>query len=256
MNTVATKPDLPTAKIVEDVLTRGDLKDLTPEQRSFYYIEVCNSLGINWRTRPFEYLTLNGRLVLYAKRDAADQLRRIHGISVEIVGRELVDGLLIVTAHAKDKDGRSDEDYGVVAFKGGASEIAANLMMKAVTKAKRRVTLSISGLGFLDETEVSPPAGKPKLISKTQRQELRDLAEKVEARMPDYLDHLSERWDMEISKVGDIPISHFDDAMALLRLKEDAMAKVQNQFAGAGGGDAEGMVEPSSAEGSELAHDQ
>ena len=28
--------------------------------------------------------------------------------------------------------------------------------MKAVTKAKRRVTLSISGLGFLDETEVEP----------------------------------------------------------------------------------------------------
>ena len=27
-------------------------------------------------------------------------------------------------------------------------------MMKAVTKAKRRVTLSISGLGLLDETEV------------------------------------------------------------------------------------------------------
>ena len=26
--------------------------------------------------------------------------------------------------------------------------------MKAITKAKRRVTLSISGLGFLDETEI------------------------------------------------------------------------------------------------------
>ena len=29
-------------------------------------------------------------------------------------------------------------------------------MMKAITKAKRRVTLSISGLGLLDETEVGP----------------------------------------------------------------------------------------------------
>jgi len=39
-------------------------------------------------------------------------------------------------------------------------EARANLMMKAETKAKRRVTLSICGLGMLDETEVEslPPA--------------------------------------------------------------------------------------------------
>ncbi len=35
-----------------------------------------------------------------------------------------------------------------------SGEAGANLMMKAVTKAKRRVTLSICGLGMLDETEV------------------------------------------------------------------------------------------------------
>jgi hypothetical protein len=34
-------------------------------------------------------------------------------------------------------------------------EARANTILKAVTKAKRRVTLSISGLGFLDETEVA-----------------------------------------------------------------------------------------------------
>jgi hypothetical protein len=33
-------------------------------------------------------------------------------------------------------------------------EARANAMMKAETKAKRRVTLSICGLGMLDETEV------------------------------------------------------------------------------------------------------
>ena len=40
-------------------------------------------------------------------------------------------------------------------FRKGAGEIQANLAMKAVTKAKRRVTLSICGLGFMDETEVA-----------------------------------------------------------------------------------------------------
>jgi hypothetical protein len=42
------------------------------------------------------------------------------------------------------------------------AEDRANTILKAVTKAKRRVTLSICGLGFLDETEVEdiPAAAK------------------------------------------------------------------------------------------------
>lgn len=59
-----------------------------------------------------------------------------------------------IHVQATDKDGRIDEDYGVVAVGSLAGEALANLSMKAVTKAKRRVTLSICGLGMLDETEV------------------------------------------------------------------------------------------------------
>ncbi len=65
------------------------------------------------------------------------------------------------TAHAQatlyDEEGRerTDEDIGSLAcpdtMKGEALAIAS---MKAVTKAKRRVTLSICGLGMLDETEL------------------------------------------------------------------------------------------------------
>jgi len=42
----------------------------------------------------------------------------------------------------------------VVSIAGLRGEAASNAVMKAVTKAKRRVTLSICGLRFLDETEV------------------------------------------------------------------------------------------------------
>ena len=35
-------------------------------------------------------VTLNGKLRLYAKRDATDQLRANKGISIQIVGRDLV----------------------------------------------------------------------------------------------------------------------------------------------------------------------
>jgi hypothetical protein len=47
------------------------------KQRTEYYTRLCSSLGLNPLTQPFEYLTLNGKLVLYAKRAGADQLRKI-----------------------------------------------------------------------------------------------------------------------------------------------------------------------------------
>jgi len=43
---------------------------------------------------------------------------------------------------------------GALSLKGLNAEDRANAIMKAETKAKRRVTLSICGLGFLDESEI------------------------------------------------------------------------------------------------------
>lgn len=149
--------------IIESVIAKGDLSRLTVDERNIYYREVCRSVGLNPLTQPFAYITLNGKLTLYAKRDAADQLRKNNGISIEIVSQDASDGLLTVHVRAKDKSGRLDEDLGVVSFpetlKG---EARANAILKAVTKAKRRVTLSISGLGFLDETEVEDIPGTKK----------------------------------------------------------------------------------------------
>ena len=54
---------------VEQVVLMGDLVRLTPGQRVNYYRRVCESLGLNYLTRPFEYITLNGKLTLYARRD-------------------------------------------------------------------------------------------------------------------------------------------------------------------------------------------
>ncbi len=145
---------------MERVMVLGDLSPLTPTQRSEYYMRVCQSVGLNPYTKPFAYIRLNNKLTLYALRDCADQLRRLRGISIEIVDRKLTDGFLSVHVRATDKDGRRDEDYGVVPVSATlAGEAGANLIMKCLTKAKRRVTLSICGLGLLDETEVATIAG-------------------------------------------------------------------------------------------------
>ena len=230
MSLPAKKVDAPlsTEQKLRDLIHRGDLSKLSLEQQDAYVEKICALTGLNPWTRPFEFLYLNGKLTLYAKRDAADQLRKINGISIEIIGREFKDGLFIVHAHAKDKNGRTDEDFGVVAFKGGATEIAANLMMKAVTKAKRRVTLSISGLGFLDETETGDQQrDRPATISKEQIDKLRTLAREVDANMPDYLDHLGDKWEMDIAKVADIPVSHYDDAVDWLEKKRAALEALE-----------------------------
>ncbi len=139
---------------IENVLINGDLATLKPEERVIYYNRVCESTRLNPLTRPFEYIKLNGKLTLYARKDCTDQLRAVHGISIRITGREKIGDVYIVTASATSKDGRCDESTGAVNISGLKGEAMANAFMKAETKAKRRVTLSIAGLGLLDEHEV------------------------------------------------------------------------------------------------------
>jgi hypothetical protein len=140
---------------------QGDLSKLDPQQRVQYYRKVCESMGLNPYTRPFDYILLNGKLTLYAKKDCTEQLRKINGVSIESLEDKFVDDLYIVKAFAKTKDGRTDASTGAVTIGHLKGEAKANAIMKAETKAKRRVTLSISGMGLVDETELeSIPSAK------------------------------------------------------------------------------------------------
>lgn len=170
---------------LEQVLIEGNLAKLTPSQRVNYYKSVCESIGLNPLTKPFDYITLNGKLTLYAKRDASDQLRRRDRINVEIVGRDTSDDLYMVTARATTPDGRADESIGAVAVAGLAGEARANALMKAETKAKRRVTLSICGLGFLDETEIDSVEATPVVQRPQTRQQAPPATD--DTSQPDYI---------------------------------------------------------------------
>jgi len=145
--------------IVEEVVVSGDLAKLNPAQRVQYYNRVCESLGLNPFTKPFDYITLNGKLTLYARKDATEQLRRIQRISITGLDAKSVDDLYIVNATAMTPDGRIDQATGAVNVGGLKGEAKANAIMKAETKAKRRVTLSICGLGWTDESEVDSIPG-------------------------------------------------------------------------------------------------
>jgi hypothetical protein len=147
------KPPREALAQLEQVVIQGNLANLSENERIGYYARVCESLGLNPLTRPFEYITLNGKLTLYARKDATDQLRDLHGVTIDRLERERSDDLQIVTAYAKDRYGRTDSSIGAVSIKGLSGEALANALMKAETKAKRRVTLSIVGLGWMDEVE-------------------------------------------------------------------------------------------------------
>lgn len=146
---------------IEKVLMQGNLSELNPEQRLTYYKQVCESLGLNPLTKPFEYINLSGKLTLYATRACTDQLRKINKVSVRIMDRQMAEGLYIVTAQATDAHGRLDESTGATSIAGLKGDALANSIMKAETKAKRRATLSICGLGFLDESEVEGAINAP-----------------------------------------------------------------------------------------------
>lgn len=151
---IATPDQNKNLSVIEQVVVQGDLSKLTPIERVTYYKKVCESMGLNPLTKPFDYILLGGKLTLYARKDCTEQLRKIHGVSIEDLQKQVIDDIYIVNAKARDRSGRTDESTGAVNIGNLKGEAKANAIMKAETKAKRRVTLSICGLGWCDETEI------------------------------------------------------------------------------------------------------
>lgn len=154
---------------VESALVKNDISKLSDVERMAYYNAVCESVNLNPLTKPFAFLSLQGKVVLYATKDCTEQLRKIHGVSTQIVSHGVKDDCYEVHIKAKDKTGREDEDISLIPLGGSKGADLANLKMKAITKAKRRVTLSICGLGVLDvsELETIHPSAK-KMTSNPQ----------------------------------------------------------------------------------------
>lgn len=142
------------AKAVESIALRGDLSGLSGAERARFYVQMCEGLGLNPHAQPFAFLKLNGKEVFYATRGATDQLAAIHKLNREIIdGPRVIDlaGTKLVYASCKATlpGGRFETAVATVPLSD-----PANALMRAETKAKRRATLSILGLGLLDEMEL------------------------------------------------------------------------------------------------------
>ncbi len=152
---------------IASLIMKGDLSGLSEQEKVQYYGNLCKSLGLNPLTKPFDYIVFErgGKRMelLYANRNCAEQLRKLYGISVIEEKREITDTYVIYDVKVQDKTGRTDTGTGAVSLIGydkdgkltRISGVAlADAIMKAQTKAKRRATLSIAGVGVLDETEL------------------------------------------------------------------------------------------------------
>lgn len=168
-------------EIMESVIIKGDLSRLTPEERARYYTQVCESVGLNPLTKPFEYITLNGKLTLYARKDCTDQLRTVHNVSVVDLAESEREGVFIVTAKVVNGAGRTDMAKGAVNIAGLKGEALANALMKAETKAKRRATLSLCGLGVLDETEIEDIPAEAKGATTLPTKDARSIYAKMQS---------------------------------------------------------------------------
>ena len=191
MNQLQTKND---SSVIQKLVLDGDISQMSKEQRVNYYTQFCQSLGLNPLTQPFQIIKFQGKEKLYATKDCTEQLRKIHGVSITDIASQKIEDVYVVTAKAMDKNGKVDTSTGAVTISNLKGDALANALMKAETKAKRRVTLSICGLGILDESEtdtmkeaitedvqaveVHTPAPKKRVLNEVQ---FNDMLQKIHA---------------------------------------------------------------------------
>ena len=160
---------------ISHLMTTGDISKMTKAQKDQFLIDLARAHNLMPWPPPFMIIPgQGGKEIIYANKSCADQLRKIHGISIEIVFQGALPenpDIYCVRAKATDRDGRTDEEAGTVWTKGKVGDDLSNAILRAYTKAKRRVTYSISGLSLLDETEVQSmnisqvPQNGPRQIS-------------------------------------------------------------------------------------------
>jgi hypothetical protein len=164
-------------KAIQSFIIKGDVSMLSQEERVAHYLETCARLGIDPNTLPLQYIKFQGREICYLTRVATDQLAEKHQLDREIIdGPKVIDAegtkMIFACCRAKLPSGRVETAVATVPLND-----PLNGFMKCETKAKRRATLSILGLGMLDESEietipgiqsaerVSIPANQTKLVS-------------------------------------------------------------------------------------------
>ncbi len=150
------------------LLFYGDLSSLGIAQQREYCFQLAKVMGLNPWTKPFDMITdSKGRLFVYANKGCAAQLRHTRSITLETIyegplklGDKYNYGIytVVVEAAIPDRDcpggQRKVRNVGSVSIDQLIGEALSNAVMKCYTKAIRRATLDVCGIGFPDESEL------------------------------------------------------------------------------------------------------
>lgn len=218
-----------TKEALFEVLVTGNIAKLNGQQKLDYTQALTTSLGLNPLSRPFQFISFQGKEMLYATKDCSEQLRKIHRVSVEDCNIQITDKVIIATAKVRDGLGRVDTATGVVPVPNSATDMAVAIM-KAETKAKRRATLSICGLGILDESELDLMENQPINASQTPNQASAIAnAPKININEPEVLPPEPETFEYEIypSRIAVEKKEKVMDYITELQLKESAQSAYQ-----------------------------
>jgi hypothetical protein len=196
-----------TEKALEALIAQGDLSKLTPAQRIAFYRYRCDILGEDPATEPFGYIRFkDGRLKLYAKKELTESQRKKYEVSIGLPELIPLDGCIAFRVPASLPSGRTDSAIGAVGIEGKKGSDLANAAMIAETKAKRRVTLSLLGLGLNDESEVTDVRGAQVVKVSEVHTEAKILepapTPKIE-QQAEIEDDIPESWDNPPSQVQD-----------------------------------------------------
>jgi hypothetical protein len=141
---------------VEHVLATGDYSQLTNAQRAAIVLETCARYGVDPLFRPFDWIefydpeTKLKKLTLYPKATLTDLLSRSHRIRIRTVEEKMVGSLFKVVLEGTMPDGRTETNvaYLDMADRDGhplRGQRYGNALMKARTKAKRRLVFGMLG---------------------------------------------------------------------------------------------------------------
>lgn len=154
--------------LIASYISNGDVSGLDSDQLVTLYAALCAKLGLDPAFQPFSVVTFKGgKKLLYVNRGATDIMARRNGVSRRVIKEPRVIGVpshvggskeilvVVCVARAETPDGRWEESLAVVAY-----DDPVNSFMKAETKAKRRATLAVLGLGLTtDESELESIPG-------------------------------------------------------------------------------------------------
>lgn len=145
-------------KLLGVLTSNGSLHLLQPTELAVWLAKLKNYLHLNPFTNSILlYSNPKGELFPYVTKDACAQLRVIREISVTQMSDPIyIPELKTVTVKISGmtKKGRMEMALGSVSLENVVPQEFANHIMWAETKAHRRLTLSLSGLGLLADVEV------------------------------------------------------------------------------------------------------